>query len=41
MSLTVKDKATKRLDNLIDRGKLTESQAKKLRYDIDKYEYVL
>ncbi len=40
-SLTVKDKATKRLDNLIDKGKLTESQAKRLRYDIDKYDYVL
>ena len=40
-SLTVKDKATKRLNNLIDRGKLTESQAKRLRDDIDKNEYVL
>jgi polyhydroxyalkanoate synthesis regulator phasin len=40
-TLTVKDKATKRVDNLINRGKLTESQAKRLRNDIDKHEYVL
>jgi hypothetical protein len=40
-SLTIKDKATKRLDNLINKSKLTEAQAKRLRDDIDKYEYVL
>jgi polyhydroxyalkanoate synthesis regulator phasin len=39
-TLTRKDKVTKRIDNLIDKGKLTESQAKRLRDDVDVYDFV-
>jgi hypothetical protein len=38
--LTSKDKSSKRLDNLINKGRLTENQAKLLRDDIDKYGFV-
>jgi hypothetical protein len=36
-TLTKQDKITKRIDKLIDNGKLTESQAKRLRDDVDIY----
>lgn len=39
-TLTKKDKITKRIDKLIDNGKLTESQAKRLRDDVDSYGFV-
>jgi hypothetical protein len=39
-TLTKKDKITKRIDKLINKGNLTESQAKSLRSDVDRYGFV-
>ncbi len=39
-TLTKEDKITKRIDKLINKGKLTESQAKLLRDDVDRYGFV-
>jgi hypothetical protein len=39
-TLTKEDKITKRIDRLISKGKLTESQAKSLRDDVDRYGFV-
>jgi hypothetical protein len=39
-TLTKEDKITKRIDKLINKGNLTESQAKSLRDDVDNYGFV-
>jgi len=39
-TLTKEDKITKRIDKLINKGKLTEAQAKLLRDDVDRYGFV-
>ena len=39
-TLTKEDKITKRIDKLINKGKLTEAQAKLLRDDVDRYGFI-